>query len=46
MSEIPNTNGDIRNEKGQFVKGSIPNPNGRPKERWEKFTNRKAKKIK
>jgi len=27
----PNDNGEIRNSKGQFVKGAVPNPAGRPK---------------
>jgi hypothetical protein len=27
---IPNKDGELRNDKGQFVKGSIPNPKGKP----------------
>lgn len=31
MSEEPNTTGDKRDEKGRFIKGIAPNPNGRPR---------------
>lgn len=31
QKELPNTKGNNRDEKGRFIKGVAPNPNGRPK---------------